>query len=261
MKERNIRIVVSYDGSRFAGWQRQKSAPSVQEKLERSLGKILGCPVNITGCGRTDSKVHAVSYVANFRTKTRLTSTEIRNALNSEVMPEILVKEALETDLSFHSRYDATRKVYRYLLMGTKSPFLRDRASFVRPMPDMGLMKKAAAFLEGKHDFRAFQASGSSVKDTVRTVYKIRIKKEKILLDPDIKLISIEIEASGFLYKMARNIAGTLIHAGQGRIEPRMAGVILSSGDRKTAPPTARPEGLYMKKVVYGRKRKENGRD
>ncbi|HNS31969.1 MAG TPA: tRNA pseudouridine(38-40) synthase TruA [bacterium] len=251
MAVKNIKLVISYDGSRFSGWQKQGNSQTVQGTIENTIESIAGKKIKITGCGRTDARVHAVCYVANFRTFSGMTPSEWKNAINSKTMPEIAIKDAEETYTDFHSRYDAKRKVYRYLISDTKSPFLKNYACYVKDAPDIKKMEQAACFFCGKHDFKSFQASGSRVKDTVRNIYKIKIRKERFLLDKDVGIISIEIEADGFLYRMARNIIGTLIYAGQGKMEPEKAAFFIESRNRKLAPPTARPEGLYLKKVFY----------
>lgn len=248
---KNIKIVISYDGSKFYGWQRQKKAPTVQGTIETCIKNITGEAISLTGCGRTDSKVHAISYVANFATQTRLSAGELKNAINSQLSPEITVKKAAEAHSAFHSRYSAKRKVYRYLVTDAKSPFLRNYACYVRPDIDIAKMQKAAVFFCGEHDFKAFQAAGSPIKDTKRAISKIQIKRETFSMDREIKIISIEIEATGFLYKMARNIVGTLLYAGQDKIDLEKIPSLIKGKNRKLVPPTARPEGLYLKKVFY----------
>ncbi|MCM8821074.1 MAG: tRNA pseudouridine(38-40) synthase TruA [Candidatus Omnitrophica bacterium] len=252
MKEKNVKLVISYNGSRFYGWQRQKKEKSIQETIEKALKKITGEDIKLIGCGRTDSKVHAISYTVNFKTVSHLTAEQIKKALNANLPYDIYVKSAEVVSSKFHSRYSAKKKIYRYLIIcGERSPFLNDFACYIKEKLDIKNMRKAAGYFRGKHNFSAFQASGSSVKDTIRTIYKISIKKEKFTLDPEVHLISIEITADGFLYKMARNIIGTLIYAGLGKLSIEEIPEIIASEDRKMVPPTAPPEGLYLKKVIY----------
>jgi len=143
---RNIRLVISYDGSRFYGWQRQKKSPTVQETLEKRIKEITGEEISLAGCGRTDRGVHAISYVANFKSQTKLSPEDVKNAINSAVAPEILVKKAETADVLFHSRYGAKKKIYRYLITGTRCPFLENYACFTRKVPDRETMRKAAVF-------------------------------------------------------------------------------------------------------------------
>lgn len=251
--ERNIKLVISYNGSRFSGWQNQKTGLTIQGTIEKSLKKILGEDVKLTGCGRTDARVHAISYTANFKTASeRLTPQQIKNALNAILPDDVCVKSAGVAKPDFHSRYAAKRKTYRYLIVcGDKSPFLKGLVCYARGDLDTAKIKKAAGYFTGKHDFSAFQAAGSEIKNTVRTIYRIEVRNEKFKLDPSIKILSVEITADGFLYKMARNILGTLIYVGKGRIQPEDVQGIIRSRDRKKAPPTAPAAGLYLKQVLY----------
>jgi len=252
MKEKNIKLVLAYNGSRFYGWQKQKDKITVQETIEKALKVITGEDIKINGCGRTDRGVHAISYVANFKTSSYLTSRQIKNALNANLFPYIFIKSAEVVSPEFHSRYSAKKKTYRYLIKtGEKNPFLNGLVCYVKEPIDIIRMKKAAAYFTGRHNFSAFQASGSSIRDTERTIYKITIKEERFTIDPEVKVISIEITADGFLYKMARNIVGTLIYAGLGKLPPEDIPELIVSCNRKKVPPTAHPEGLYLKKVVY----------
>lgn len=251
MGKRNIKLVVSYDGSKFFGWQKQKGCSTIQETLENCIEKILKEEVVVVGCGRTDAKVHAISYVANFTTSKNLTSENLKRAINSEITHNILVKEAEEVDDTFHSRFDAKKKIYRYLLSNVRTPFFKDYVAYIKSVVDIEKMEEATSFFCGEHNFKAFQASGSNIKNTIRRIYKIKIKKENFLIDRSIKVIAIEITANGFLYKMARNIVGTLIYVGQGKLLPETIPQFIKSQDRKLIPPTAKPEGLYLKKVYY----------
>jgi len=252
MKGKNIRLVIAYNGSRSYGWQRQKEEITIQGTIEKTLKRITGEDVKLTGCGRTDSGVHAISYVANFKTSSHLTPQQMKNALNANLPSYICIKSAEVVSPEFHSRYSAKKKTYRYLIKtGEKSPFLNGLVCYVKGPLDISRMKKAALHFTGRHNFSAFQASGSSIRNTERTIYKITLREERFTIDPEVKVISIEITADGFLYKMARNIVGTLIWAGLGKLSPEEIPELILSGDRKRVPPTAHPEGLYLKKVVY----------
>ncbi|RKY30561.1 MAG: tRNA pseudouridine(38-40) synthase TruA [Candidatus Omnitrophota bacterium] len=251
MREKNVKLILSFDGSGFYGWQRQKDKISIQETIENAGLKIFGKEIKIKGCGRTDSKVHGLSYVANFKIETDLKEEEIKGAFNSNLPPSIRIKKVeIEKD-DFHSRYSAKSKVYRYLITQSPSPFLQRYAYYVKEKIDIKRMEIASKYIIGKHDFTSFCASGSSVKDKVREVKRIEIKEENFTIDPEIKILIIEIEADGFLYKMARNIVGTLIEVGKGKIEPEDVKKIIEAKDRKIAPPTPPPHGLYLKQVKY----------
>jgi len=249
---KNIELTLSYNGANFSGWQNQKSGRTIQETIEKAIKKITGETVKLTGCGRTDSGVHAISYTANFKTSSRLAPQQIKNALNATLPDDIRIKTASIAKPDFHSRYDAKRKTYRYLILcGEESPFLKGLVCNVKGELDITRMKKAAAHFLGEHDFSAYQAAGSPIRNTTRHIYRIAIKKEKFTLDPSIKLIAIEITANGFLYKMARNIIGTLLYVGKGKLSPDFIPSILKSLDRRQSPPTAPSSGLYLKQVIY----------
>lgn len=248
---RNIKLIFSFDGSNFSGWQKQKNKRSVQETIEEALKKITQEKIKVIGCGRTDSRVHAINYVANFKTNSKIPVENFKKAINSFLAPEIYVKKVEDVSLSFHSRYDAKRKTYIYLISLSKCPFLKNYAYFYEREIDLEKMTEAKKYILGKHDFSSFMAAGSEVKNTVREIFKIEIKKNFFFLDKSINLIEIEIEGDGFLYKMVRNIVGTLIYAGIGKITPSDIKKIIEAKDRKIAPPTAPPDGLYLKKVSY----------
>lgn len=251
--ERNIKLVISYNGSRFSGWQDQKTGVTVQGTIEKTLKKILGDKIKLTGCGRTDAGVHAIRYTANFKTtSSRLTPSQIKNALNATLPDDICVKSAQAAKPDFHSRYSAKKKTYKYLIVcGERNPFLNGLVCYVRGGLDLEKIRDTALKFLGEHDFSAFQAAGSEIKNTVRTIYKITVRNQKFTLDPSIKILVVEITANGFLYKMARNIIGTLIYAGKGKLKPEDIPGILKSKDRKKAPPTASASGLYLKHVRY----------
>ncbi len=251
MEEKNIKLLISYDGSGFSGWQKQDNPSTIQQTIEEAIRDTLKTDINLIGCGRTDAKVHAISYVANFITYTRLSAENLKNAINSKVAPKIIIKEAEEVPLNFHSRYDAKGKIYRYLLTDVKSPFLKNYVTYVKPAPNLDKMLESTSFFCGTHNFKAFQASGNSIKNTVRKIDWIKIKQERTLVDKTIEVTSIEIKANGFLYKMARNIVGAILYAGWEKFAPEKISSLIESEDRKLSPPTAKPEGLYLKQVFY----------
>jgi len=261
---RNIKLIIEYDGTNYAGWQIQKSPQSIvhspqtktiQETIEKVLEKILQEKVKVTGSGRTDSGVHALAQTANFRTSSPLPVSKIQKALNSLLPKDISIKEAEEADKDFHSRYSAKSKTYRYFILNseTKSAFLNKYVWHIPYRLNVSLMRKEADTLSGRHDFKSFCASGSSVKTTVRTIKKISVKEA---LSPQLSALSspaiiIEIEANGFLYNMVRNIVGTLVEIGRGRFKERDLKKILLARNRKQAGPTAPAQGLFLAEVKY----------
>lgn len=261
---RNIKLIIEYDGTNYAGWQIQKSPQSIvhspqkrtiQETIEKTLQTIIQEKVRVIGSGRTDSGVHALAQTANFRTNSPLSVLKIQKALNSLLPKDVSIKKITEADENFHSRYSAKSKTYRYFILNseTKSVFLRNYAWHIPYRFNVRLMRKEAKVLLGRHDFKSFCASGSSAKTTVRTIKKIVVKKAvsfqlSALSSP---AIIIEIEANGFLYNMVRNIVGTLIEIGRGRFPEGSLKKILLAKNRKQAGPTAPAQALFLAEVKY----------
>ncbi len=243
---RRLKLLLEYDGTPYAGWQVQKNGDTVQARVEGALREVLREEVRIVGSGRTDAGVHARGQVAHFDAASTLPPENIRDGANTFLPPTISIIEVFEAPPDFHARYSAAAKIYRYLVLRRKvrSPLWAGRAyHFPNPL-DLGLMAAAAEQLRGKHDFRAFTAAGSSVKDTVRKLSRLEITTEG-------ELLSFEFESDGFLYKMVRNLVGTLLEVGKGKIEPGEVAAVIESRDRKLAGPTAPACGLYLEKVIY----------
>lgn len=248
---RNIRLIISYEGTNYSGWQRQKENQkrTIQGTIEEALKKLLQEKIKLIGSGRTDSGVHAISQVANFKTETKLSLQVIKKGLNAILPKDIRIKNVKEVPERFNSRYAACSKTYQYLISSSPSPFLRHYTYFSAAQLDLSAMRKASKFLIGKYDFFSFQAAGSRIKDSVRCIKKLSIRKKRIGLIGD--LVIIETEADGFLYKMVRNIVGTLLEVGHGKKVPQDIKKILYKKNRKIAGPTAPAKGLYLKRVKY----------
>ena len=246
---RNIRLVIRYDGTHYSGWQFQKNAETVQGRIESALKRITGRKVKLIGAGRTDSGVHAVHQVANFKTRSRLALNRIKDALNSTLAEDILIVSAESVSLKFDSQRSARSKRYRYTVTTARfaDPFIRHFAArFSYPLK-IRSMRRAAKALTGRHDFRAFQAAGytpSLSRSTVRTIKKIKIEKRG-------DLVYIDLWANGFLYNMARIIAGTLLEIGRGKMPEESIQEILLKRDRRSAGPTAPARGLCLMNVEY----------
>lgn len=243
---RNIKLVIRYDGTHYSGWQCQKNAGTVQESIESALRKIIGRKVKLKGAGRTDSGVHAAHQVANFKTHSKLPAERIKEALNSSLPDDILVMSAESVPLKFDSQHSAVSKRYRYTVTTARfvDPFMRHFASRFSYPINMASMRRAAKALIGRHDFKAFQSSGSNESNTVRTIKMIKIEK-------DGDLIYIDIWADGFLYNMVRTIVGTLLEIGRGKISEASMGEIIYKKDRRLAGPTAPARGLCLMGVEY----------
>ncbi|MFH1656091.1 MAG: tRNA pseudouridine(38-40) synthase TruA [Candidatus Omnitrophota bacterium] len=245
---RNIKLTIEYDGTIYKGWQSQgkRRTKTIQQVLEKSLEKILGEKIKLIASGRTDSGVHALGQVANFKTRTKLKPDQIKMALNSNLPLDIVVRGAKEVDSKFHSRYDVKSKVYRYVILNRmeRPAIYRNRCLFISYRLDLNLMQQEARQLLGRHDFKVFQSANKVQRGSVRTIKSIKINKKA-------DSISIEIESNGFLYKMVRNIVGTLIEIGRGRFEKGTINRLLSSKNRCLAGPSAPAGGLYLLKVNY----------
>lgn len=247
----NIRLQIEYEGTNYAGWQIQNrdSPKTIQETIEKVLEKVLQEKVKVIGSGRTDAGVHAMGQTANFKTNSRLTPAKIQKALNGLLPDDIRIKKANYADNDFHACYSARSKTYRYIILNSKvsSVFLKRSSWHIPYKLDIPLMRKEAKSLIGRHDFSSFCASGSSARTRVRTIKKISVKKSF----NDFNLITIDIEADGFLYNMARNIVGTLVEIGRGRFSAGSMRKILTAKDRRAAGATAAARGLFLVKVKY----------
>lgn len=244
---RNIRITIEYDGKNFPGWQSQPGKMSIQSEIQKAIFEVTGEEVEVIASGRTDAGVHALGQVANFHTNTNIEINKIPYALNSKLPKSIVIKDAIEVDERFHSRYNCKQKTYRYIVNNSEFPSALERyREFHMPYKlDYEAMEKAIKYFEGEHDFKGFKSSGGSEKKTtVRTLTNCSIRK-------DGTRIYIELTGNGFLYNMVRIIAGTIVDVGLGKIKADNIPEILESGDRTKAGKTLPPHGLYLVSVNY----------
>ncbi len=245
---RNIKLVVAYDGTRYHGWQRQADGVlTVQGCMEAAAGRILGHPVNIAGAGRTDAGVHATGQVANLHTSNlSIPTLNFRRALNSALPADIAAVSAEEAPPAFHASGSAVAKTYRYRICRRplKSVMQASHVYHFWPELDAGRMAAAGARLLGEHDFRGFAFAAERRKNSVRTITGCQVS------EPDEEL-HVAVTGDGFLYKMVRNIVGTLIEIGRGRWRPDRIDEILQSRDRGLAGPTAPASGLCLVHVEY----------
>lgn len=244
---RNFKMIVEYDGTAYCGWQRQKNGISIQQTLEEIIQLITCKKVTVIGSGRTDAGVHALNQVANFKSDTRLPAEILFRGINGLLPQDIVLKSLEEVALEFHAQHDARAKVYVYRIYNSR---LRPALGynyfwFIHHYLDLPLMEQAAKYLIGRRDFSCFCATGSHVKDHVRTITDIIIKRDEG------GLIEITMEAHGFLKYMVRNIVGTLIEVAQGKRPPDEMKEIIDSRDRNIAGITAPARGLYLKEVKY----------
>lgn len=243
---RNIALFLKYEGTAYHGWQTQKNDVTVEQTLEDAAAKIVGHPVKMTGCGRTDAGVHARVYVANFRTDARIPTDRIPYALNTHLPDNIAVTGAMEVPERFNAIGSCVKKEYTYLIYNShiRDPFYVNRAWLYPKHLDETVMQRAGQQFVGTHDFAAVRSVGTDVKSTVRTVYYYEVERQG-------NLISLRVCANGFLYNMARAMAGTVVYAAEGKFPPEEIGGILRRGDRTAAGPTVPPGGLYMTKLWY----------
>lgn len=244
---RNIKLTIEYDGKDFNGWQKQPNKLNIQGTIEKAIEAITGEIVDLQASGRTDSGVHSLGQVANFKTNSNIPIEKIPIALNTNLKKSILIKSAEEVDEKFHSRLSCKRKTYRYVINNSKNgtAIYRNLETHIPMKLDIERMKKAVKFFEGEHDFKAFKASGTSSKSSIRTIFKAEVIEK-----PDEK-IWIELTGSGFLYNMVRIISGTLVEVGLGKIEPEEIKNIIKSQKRENAGKTLPPQGLYLVSVEY----------
>ena len=243
---KNYKLTIEYDGSRYYGWQRQPGQNTIQGKLESVLSRMCGDRVEVIGAGRTDAGVHAKGMVANVFLETESTCEEIRDYLNTYLPEDIAVKEVREAAPRFHARYNATGKTYCYTCYDGKVKSVFDRKYYVylEEEPDLDLMREAAAFLEGEHDFRNFCVNPRMKKSTVRRVNRIEIKR-------DGGYLRFTIHGTGFLQNMVRIIVGTLLEVGGGRMDVEEVRAALVNPERQKAGPTAPAQGLCLMEVDY----------
>lgn len=243
---KNYKITVSYDGTKYNGWQRQGNTKNtIQEKFENVLSEMCGENVVIFASGRTDRGVHAEGQVANFKCSTALVCEEIKAYLNHYLPADILVKTVEEADLRFHSRLNAVSKTYEYII-ATEKPdvFIRKYVYVAEEVPNLEKMIHASKLLLGTHDFKGFSSVGKTKKSTVRTINSIEITQEQ-------GIIRIKINGNGFLYNMVRIISGTLYEIGTGRLTESVISEIFETGIREKAGITLPPCGLKLVEVFY----------
>ena len=243
------KALISYDGHDFAGFQRQPHARSVQEEIEKTLTRInKGQPIVIHGAGRTDSGVHALGQVIHFDLPSARDEEKLRFALDTQTPEDIDVISVEEVTEDFHARYNPHSKTYEFLVdIGRpKNPMMRHYATHYPYPLEIPLMEQAIKALEGTHDFTGFTASGTSVETKVRT-----ITKASLTFDAQRNFLVFTFSGNGFLYKQIRNMVGTLLKIGNKRMPVNQIERILEEKDRQLAGPTAAPNGLYLKEIIY----------
>ena len=243
---RRIHLIVEYDGTNYAGWQRQANALAVQQVIEEKLRRLTGEPIVIHGASRTDAGVHALGQSAHFDTDSRIPAEKFSYALNALLPPDIRISRSEAVPDDFHARFSTRGKRYRYLFYDDRHAGALNRNTHAHSIYqlDEGLMAAEAEALIGRHDFRAFAASGSMVRDTVRAIWRAEIARD----GHEVRLI---VEGNGFLYNMVRIIAGTLRDIGSGKLAPGALRRAIETGDRLDLGVTAPAHGLTLMEVFY----------
>ena len=244
---RNIRLDLEYDGTAYHGWQVQPDVSTIQQELEDTLCQILGKRVRVVGAGRTDAGVHALGQVGHFPTESGLEVGALFRGMNSLLPEDIVVRAVREAPPDFHARKSALMKRYEYWILNDPTPSAFHYRFFwhVRVALDQLKMQRAAQRLVGEYDFASFQATGSNVRNTVRTIYSTKVtSSEKYLW-------AITIEANGFLRHMVRNIVGTVVEVGRGKLTVEGFSKVIAARDRTKAGMTAPAHGLCLLEVRY----------
>lgn len=244
---RNIALILSYDGTNYHGFQRQKNAIAIQNILEDNLAKILNENVSLVAAGRTDTGVHAISQVVSFFTESNIPISKIPLAVNSLLPNDIIVKNSMEMPMEFSARFNALRKTYLYKIQTGEflDPFLRNYAWHIKKL-DLNIIEEALNMLKGEHDFSSFVAAGSTKRSNIRQMYEANFSVND-------NIIEFTFTADGFLYHQVRNIVGALKFLGEHRINLDKFKEIFNAKNRKLAPPTAPPNGLSLASVDYGK--------
>ncbi len=245
--KKNFKIIIEYDGTNYHGWQRQTEEPTIQREIENALMTITRQRVTLTGSGRTDAGVHAFGQVANFCCDTTLKPEVFQKGLNSLLPKDIVIKRCIRVDDKFHARYDAKSKTYRYRLLNRAVPaaVFYQYAWYLQKQLDLEAMRDAVRYIVGTHDFRAFEGAGSPRSNTIRRV----MTADLVAMDDG--YIDFNIKGNGFLRFMVRNIVGTLVDVGLGKITPGDFNRILESKNRNDAGVTAPAHGLFLMEVAY----------
>ena len=268
MPRRTLKLTIAYDGTNYAGWQRQANAATIQQVLEDEIAVIIGAHHPLNAAGRTDAGVHAAAQVASLTLDHPIPAGELMRALNARLRTgDIRIRNVEETFDGFDARIHAKAKTYRYAIWNgaAVSPFIRNVVWHVPARLDVDGMARATGALIGEHDFAAFQARGSDVLTTTRTVLSAALIEvnihtdEPVAISPlpegaphnDGRLLRLEISGTGFLRHMVRTIAGTLVDIGRGQLEVADMAAIIASRDRRRAGQTAPANGLMLWKVTY----------
>lgn len=243
---KRIKLIISYDGTNYCGWQIQKNGITIEQILNETLSELLGERIAVIGASRTDSGVHALGNVAVFDTNTRIPPEKLAFALNQRLPGDIRIQDSCEVPGDFHPRYCDTRKTYEYRILNRtfENPITRLYTHFCYFKLDVEAMQRAASYLVGEHDFASFCSARGQALTTVRIIYYLNVDRQG-------DYIIIRINGNGFLYNMVRIIVGTLLKVGMGVYPPEHVKEILEAKDRRQAGPKVEAKGLTLVEIEY----------
>lgn len=243
---RRLLLTIRFDGTRYHGWQVQKNAVTVQQKMQDAIEKVTNVRSGVTGCSRTDAGVHARMFCCTFDTQSLLSGDSMISALNANLPNDIAVYRCNEVPSDFHPRYSALGKRYRYYIWNSpaRNPFWENYSLHLRRQLDHELLNRAASLFLGKHDFASFCAAGSSIKDTVRTISRCSVER-------DGELVVFTAEGDGFLYNMVRIMVGTLLEIASGKRTADCIPDVIAAKNRDCAGATVPAKGLFLDEVFY----------
>jgi tRNA pseudouridine38-40 synthase len=243
----NFKLTIQYDGGRYKGWQRLGNGENtIQDKIEKVLSELAGHPIEIIGCSRTDSGVHALAQIANFKLEKSISEEKIKNYLNQYLPTDISVKEVTSVPENFHARYHAKDKTYLYKIWNKEypNPFMRKYSMHVNQKLNIAAMEAAGSYFIGAHDFTAYSNAKSKKKSMVREIYSIDLQEED-------GFITIRVRGDGFLYNMVRWLIGSLIEVGLGNMDAKDIPGIIEAKERNQTGNLAEACGLYLEKITY----------
>lgn len=243
---KNIKLLIEFDGTNYAGWQKQPKINTVQQTMEKAIADLTNEKIELIGSSRTDAGVHARGFTANFKTNSSIPSDRFREALNCRLPDDIVILKSNEVPIEFHSRYSSKGKKYSYTILNTyqRAAINRNYVYHIKNNLDINLMKEAAQYFIGNHDFSAFRSTGSSAKTTERIIYESEIIKQG-------QMIIYNVHGNGFLYNMVRTMVGTLINVGIKKNTPEDIEKIILSKDRSKAGQCVSGCGLCLEEVYY----------
>lgn len=243
---RRLLLTIQYDGTNYHGWQVQKNALTVQEVVQNAIEKVFGERLDVKGCSRTDSGVHANMYCLSFDTDMKINNSNVVQALNGFLPKDVAVKSCTEVSMDFHPRYSVKDKEYLYKINNAevRDAFLANYTYYYHRKIDAEYLNKEAKAFIGTYDYVGFCSSKTDVEDTVRTVKSFDVWREG-------DMVYFKVSADGFLYNMVRIMVGTLLFINEGKIKQGELSDVISSKDRKRAGKTAPPQGLYLNKINY----------